>query len=57
MYVKVLLTSTSVVVSAPITVLAATFSVTVVALNAISVGTSFTLVTVMVNAFSKLKPP
>ena len=56
-YVKVLLASTSVVVSAPITVLAATFSATLVALNAISVGTSLTFVTVRVNTFSKLKPP
>ena len=56
-YVNVLPASESVVLSVPITVLAATFSVTVVALNAIAIGASLTLVTVMVNAFSKLKPP
>ena len=56
-YVKVLLASTSVVVSAPITVLAATFSATVDALNAMSVGTSLTFVTVRVNSRSKVNPP
>ena len=42
--------STSVVLRVPITVLAATFSLTLVALNVMSVGASLTLLTLMVNA-------
>ena len=56
-YVKVLPASTSVVLSVPIVLFAATFSATEFAVKAISDGTSLTLVIVMVSAFSKLKPP
>ena len=39
------------------TVLADTFSATVLELKAISLGVSFSLVTVTAKAYSKLKPP
>ena len=54
---KVLPASGSVLVNVPTAVLAATFSLMLVALNARSVGLSLKFKTLMVNAFSKDKPP
>ena len=56
-YVCVSPASISVLLSVPTVVPEALFSATLLALSAISVGASFTFVTLMVNAFSNVKPP
>ena len=55
-YVKVSPASTSVELSAPTVVPEDAFSATADTLKATAVGASLTFVTVIVNAFSKLKP-